>query len=178
MSTPPATTGPPGIGGKVGETTPKNSPKVMEKRRMNDDRQNQRAAENCSSCATVSPLIPGTTIPASRLIGNQRAMATEQTVGQGRDGHHQPPDDSTFHAGGDRVDLLGKLEPITHHSRSELVDRAGPFDDRPRTEGWLDYRQVPMPVTRQQLPNPTAKADDEEQCADDGQREARNQAST
>ena len=72
--------------------------------------------------------------------------------------------------------LLGKLEPITRHAGTELVDRARLPGDRPGTQRRLDQRFVQVAPTGQQLPDPAAQAEDEQHRADDGQGQVRRQA--
>ena len=81
-------------------------------------------------------------------------MAAKEAVGQGRDGHHHPAHDTTLDAGGNGVNPLRKPEPITRHSGTEMVHRAGPLGDRPGTQRRLDEWFVPVSLTGQQLPNP------------------------
>ena len=85
--------------------------------------------------------------PGQQVDGEPEAMAAEEAVGQRRDGHHQAAHDATLDAGGNRVNLLGKLEPITRHAGPELVDRARPLGDGPGTKRRLDQRFVPVAAT-------------------------------
>jgi hypothetical protein len=105
-----------------------------------------------SSCDALSPLMPGTTIPA---------------IGQGRDRHCQAANDTTFDTGGNRVIRLGKLKPISRHAGTKLVHGARLARDLAATQRGRDQRFVHMPPTGKQLVDPPGHAQNKKHAADE-----------
>ena len=93
---------------------------------------------NCSSSSFRRAADSRNYHPGKQVDGKPKTMTTDQAVSQGGYGHHQAAHDATLDAGGNRVNLLGKPEPITRHSGTKLVHRAGLLDDRLGTKRRLD----------------------------------------
>src|SRR5271157_690294 len=155
---------------------PEQQPKTHGEGGVDDNRQDERSPVELFELSFGRAADSRNYHPGEQVDGKPETMTTDQAVSQGGNGHHQAAHDTTLDAGGNRVNPLGKPEPITRHSGTEMVHRAGPLGDRLGTQRRLDEWFVPVSSTGQQLPNPAKEAEDKQHRTDNGQGQARRQA--